>query len=97
MLRRSAVRSDVLGKHFSLTVTDRTIEQIHSSQGFDHYILKTPACDLRSALALRMKREILQELQAGCPSHKEQPKKQQELLKEYKQYVEQYTAEEIEW
>lgn len=44
-----------------------------------------------------MKREMLQELKAGCPSHKDQPKKQQELLKEYKQYADQYTAEEVEW
>lgn len=97
VLRRSVVRSEVLNEHLAVTVTDRTIELIHDNQGFDHYLLKSPACDLRSTLALNLKRQILIELQAGCPKLANNPKKQAAVLKEFNQYLEQYTPEEIEW
>uniref|UniRef100_A0A1A9WW99 Uncharacterized protein n=1 Tax=Glossina brevipalpis TaxID=37001 RepID=A0A1A9WW99_9MUSC len=97
VLRRSVVQSEVLNEYMSVVVTDTTLEKIHECHGFDHYLLKNPACDLRSTLALTLKRKILLELLNGCPSHADNLKQQQRLLKEYKCYLESYTAEEIEW
>lgn len=97
VLRRSVVHSQVLDTYMSLVVTNRTMDLIHESRGFDHYLLKTPACDLKSALALRLKRNILQALQSGCVHLGHDLKRQSEILNEYNKYLEQYTSEEIEW
>lgn len=96
-LKRSVLRSEVLNEYFSMTVTDRTIRLILESHGFDHYLLKSPACDLRSHLALKLKQRILKGIQAGCPAWQETPKRQEEIRKEYGQYLQNFTAEEIEW
>lgn len=96
-LKRSAVHSEVLNEFFSLTVTDRTIKMINEHHGFDHYLLKSPACDLRSKLALKIKRKILIDLLKGCPAYENNKTRQQEVLKEFKKYLEQYTPEEVEW
>ncbi|XP_060530744.1 large ribosomal subunit protein bL28m isoform X2 [Cylas formicarius] len=96
-LRRSVVYSEVLNKYFSVVVTERAINLINANYGFDHYLLKTPACDLRSLLPLGLKRHILKALQAGCPAYKEKPEIQNEVLKKYEQYLKAYTAEEIDW
>lgn len=96
-LKRSAIRSEILNNHFSVTVTERTIQLILANHGFDHYILKTPACDLRSELALKMKQKMLQDLLNGCPSWRDNPKRQAEILQEYGKYLESYTPEEIDW
>lgn len=97
VLKRSVVHSLVLNKYMSLVVTERTMDLVHDSHGFDHYLLKTPACDLRSELALRIKRKILLELKDGCPKLAGEPDKQTQVLNEYKKYLTQYTDEEIEW
>uniref|UniRef100_A0A1S4GY32 Uncharacterized protein n=1 Tax=Anopheles gambiae TaxID=7165 RepID=A0A1S4GY32_ANOGA len=97
VLRRSVVHSRVLNEYMAVTVTDRTLAQIHDHHGFDHYLLKTPACDLRSLLAIKLKKKVLEELAAGCPRLAAEPSKQQEYLKEFACYLEQYTPEEIEW
>ncbi|KAH8409342.1 hypothetical protein KR222_000680, partial [Zaprionus bogoriensis] len=96
-LRRSVVHSQVLNEYISVVVTERTLEQIHECHGFDHYLLKNLACDLRSALALKLKRKVLQALSEGCPALVQEPKVRQEVLKEYSPYLESYTAEEIDW
>jgi large subunit ribosomal protein L28 len=96
-LKRSAVRSEVLNEFFSLTVTDRTIVLINEHHGFDHYLLKSPACDLRSTLALKIKRRILKNLLDNCPAWQNNPTRQQDLMKEYGKYLAQYTPEEIDW
>ncbi|KAG5675844.1 hypothetical protein PVAND_005714 [Polypedilum vanderplanki] len=96
-LKRSAVRSEVLNEFFSVTLTDRTITLIHEHHGFDHYLLKSPACDLRSVLALKIKRKILIDLLNGCPAWDHNKTRQDEVKKEFSQYLEQYTPEEIEW
>jgi len=62
VLRRSAVYSAVLDEYMSMVVTERTINLIFESHGFDHYLLKTPACDLRSTLALKLKGKILKKI-----------------------------------
>ena len=94
---RTVLRSEVLNDFFSVTVTDRTIRLILANHGFDHYLLKTPACDLRSVLALKFKQKILSDLLAGCPKWQENPKRKSEILNEYGKYLEQYTPDEIEW
>lgn len=40
VLKRTVVYSEVLDKHISVIVTDRTIHLINSNYGFDHYLLK---------------------------------------------------------
>lgn len=97
VLRRSVVHSVILNEYMAVTVTDRTLDQIHDNHGFDHYLLKTPACDLRSMLAIKLKKKVLVDLLAGCPKLASQPEKQQAALKEYACYLTQYTAEEIDW
>ncbi|XP_076273502.1 mitochondrial ribosomal protein L28 [Rhynchophorus ferrugineus] len=97
VLKRSVVYSEVLNKFFSVIVTDRTIQLINANYGFDHYILKTPACDLKSLLALGLKRKILKELEAGCPSYKDDPVIQNQLAEKYNKYLEAYTSDEIDW
>ncbi|KAL7742261.1 hypothetical protein ACLKA6_005523 [Drosophila palustris] len=96
-LKRSVVHSQVLNEYMSVVVTERTLEQIHECHGFDHYLLKNLACDLRSALALKLKREVLKALQQGCPALAAEPKYQEQVLKEYSPYLESYTNEEIDW
>ncbi|CAG9765566.1 unnamed protein product [Ceutorhynchus assimilis] len=95
VLKRSVVHSEVLNEYFSIIVTERTIRLINANYGFDHYLLKTPACDLKSLLPLGLKRKILKELEAGCPNVNEE--KRQEILQKYGKYLEAYTSEEIDW
>lgn len=95
VLRRTVVRSEILNVYLSTVVTDRTMALIHDSCGFDHYILKTPACDLASQLALTLKRKMLIALLNDCPEVADE--KRGEVLGEYKQYLAQYTAEEVDW
>lgn len=40
VLKRSVVYSEILNKHMSVIVTERTIKLIHENYGFDHYLLK---------------------------------------------------------
>jgi len=96
-LKRSAVRSEILNEFFSLTVTDRTIRMILENHGFDHYLLMSPACDLRSLLALKIKQRMLKDLLNGCPAWSENPQRQKEVKAEYEKYLENYTPEDIEW
>ncbi|CRL00553.1 CLUMA_CG013813, isoform A [Clunio marinus] len=96
-LKRSVVRSEILNEFFSMTVTDRTIRLILSNNGFDHYLLKTMACDLYSLLALKMKQRMLTSLLNGCPEWEHDPKRQEEIKKEFNKYLDDYTPEEIEW
>lgn len=97
ILKRSAVRSEILNEFFSLTVTERTIRLIIENHGFDHYLLLTPACDLRSHLALKLKQRMLHDLLNGCPAWNENPQRQNEIKLEYGKYLQQFTPEEIEW
>ncbi|XP_063379905.1 large ribosomal subunit protein bL28m [Cydia fagiglandana] len=97
VLKRTVVKSEVLNTHLSVTVTDRTIRLINDHYGFDHYLLKTPACDLVSMLALKLKKHILTELMNGCPRYAHDATKQKEIYEEYKTYLSSYTPEEIEW
>ncbi|XP_034174916.1 mitochondrial ribosomal protein L28 [Osmia lignaria lignaria] len=95
-LRKSVVYSEILDKHMNAVVTNRTINLIHEHYGFDHYLLKTPACDLKSELALKLKREILIAL-ADKTLYPNDPVKKEEIYNKYKEYLTAYTREEIEW
>lgn len=86
-LQRTVVYSEVLDKYMSVVTTERALNMINENFGLDHYLLKTPACDLQSLLPLRLKRNILQELEKGCPTYAEQPEKQKEIYERYKQYL----------
>ena len=97
VLKRSVLRSEILNEYFSMTVTHRTITQILEHHGFDHYVLKTPACDIRSLLALKLKQRILDSLQNNCPRWTDNPTRKDEIMKEYGKYLENYTPEDIEW
>nr|CAD7594617.1 unnamed protein product [Timema genevievae] len=96
VLKRSVVYSEVLDKHISTVVTDRTINLIHEHYGFDHYLLKTLACDLKSTLALRLKRKILLSLH-NKDLYPDDPTKREEVYNKYKKYLEPYTKEDLEW
>lgn len=96
-LKRSVLRSEILNEFFSMTVTDRTIRLILEHHGFDHYLLKTPACDLRSLMALKLKQRMLSDLLNDLPEWKGSPERQIEIKKQYGRYLTQYTPEEIEW
>ncbi|KAJ6646197.1 39S ribosomal protein L28, mitochondrial [Pseudolycoriella hygida] len=95
VMRRTVLKSVVLNKYLTTIVTERTMDLIHENHGFDHYLLKTPACDLNSTLAFRIKRNILEALQNNCPNV--DPEKRSDIMKEYGKYLESYTPEEIEW
>jgi len=95
-IKRSIVHSEVLDTYIRTIITHRTILMIHENYGFDHYLLKTPACDLRSELALTIKRNILIAL-ADKTLYPNDPEKREEIYDKYKQYLEAYTREEIEW
>lgn len=96
VLKRSVVYSEVLDMYIKVVITNRTLNLIHEHYGFDHYILKTPACDLRSELALKIKRQILVAL-ADETLYPNDPAKREEIYSKYKEYLTAYTREEIEW
>ncbi|GLH14041.1 Uncharacterized protein GBIM_18478 [Gryllus bimaculatus] len=56
----------------------------------------TPACDLQSDLALKLKRKLLTALNNKDLNHESQEKNEM-VYEKYKQYLSKYTAEEIEW
>lgn len=95
-LIQSVVYSEILDKRMSLTVTQRTLDLIIKNYGFDHYILKTKACDLQSELALKLKQKMLLSL-LKMDLYPEDPIKRDEIYNKYKHYLEEYTEEDIEW
>ncbi|XP_014208896.1 39S ribosomal protein L28, mitochondrial [Copidosoma floridanum] len=95
-LKKSVIYSEILDKYMRTMVTDRAIDLIHKNYGFDHYILKTKACDLRSLLALHLKREMLINL-ADKTLYPNDLVKREEIYAKYEKYLEPYTREEIEW
>jgi len=95
-LKKSAVYSEILAQRIELTLTERTIDLIIEHNGFDHYILKTPACDLQSGLALKLKRAMLKALH-NKSFHQDNPKLQADILRKYQHYLEGYSEEDIEW
>ncbi|KAG5322587.1 RM28 protein, partial [Pseudoatta argentina] len=95
-LFKSVIYSEVLDTYMRIVITQRALRLIHENYGFDHYLLKTPACDLRSLLALKLKRQILIAL-ADKTLYPNDPKKHTEVYAKYEQYLSAYTRKEIEW
>ncbi|KAK2581742.1 hypothetical protein KPH14_002223 [Odynerus spinipes] len=95
-LKRSVVYSEVLDSYMRVIITYRALSLIHEHYGFDHYLLKTPACDLKSILAVHLKREILIAL-ADKTLYPNDEAKREEVYAKYSQYLSSYTREEIEW
>lgn len=95
-LKKSVVYSEVLDTYMNVVVTQRAINLIHENHGFDHYLLKTKACNLRSLLALRLKRQILMAL-ADKTLYPDNPEKRMEVYAKYEKYLKAYTREQIEW
>ncbi|KZC04057.1 39S ribosomal protein L28, mitochondrial [Dufourea novaeangliae] len=85
-LKKSVLYSEVLDTYMRVVVTNRTINLIHEHYGFDHYLLKTPACDLRSELALKIKRRILLAL-LDKTLYPNDPAKGEEIFAKYKEYL----------
>lgn len=92
----SVVYSEVLDLFMTTIMTKRTIQLIHKYYGFDHYLLQTPACDLKSDLALKIKRNILLALDKNDLPHTD-PEKRQQIYDTYKHYLKKYDSEYIEW
>ncbi|XP_071452584.1 large ribosomal subunit protein bL28m isoform X2 [Hetaerina americana] len=86
ILKRSVVYSEILNKHIAVVVTDRTLSLIAENNGFDNYILKTPACDLKSDLALKIKRKLLLAL-LDKNFYPEDGKKREEVFNKYKSFM----------
>ncbi|XP_046394642.1 39S ribosomal protein L28, mitochondrial [Ischnura elegans] len=94
LLKRSVVYSEILNKHIAVIVTDRTLRLINENNGFDFYLLKTPACDLKSDLALKIKRKLLLAL-LDKSFYSEDEERKEEVFNKYKNYM--LPREEAEW
>lgn len=92
----SVVYSEVLDIFITTVVTKRTIQLIHKHKGFDHYLLQTPACDLRSDLALKIKRNILLALDKKELPHTD-PEKREQVYNSFRHYLQKYDSEYIQW
>lgn len=95
-LKKTVVYSEVLDKYISTTVTERAIELINKNYGLDYYLLNTTACNLKTTLSLKIKRQILMALRDKTlyPDNKI---KQEAVYDKYKHYLQNYSHDEIEW
>ncbi|CAN7937068.1 unnamed protein product [Ixodes hexagonus] len=93
-IRRSVVYSEILDKYMRVTLTERTLLLINKNFGFDNYILKTPVQDLKSQLALDLRRKMLLALARKDLYHDNQ-EKQKEMLEKYKEFI--IPEKEAEW
>jgi len=91
---KTVVFSEILDKYFSVIVTERALQFIDSHNGFDAYLLKTPAYDLKSLLALKLKRKLFLTLMDKDFS-KDDLDKQSRLYHEFEEYL--IPREEAEW
>lgn len=94
ILKRAVVYSEILDKYMRVTLTERTVLLINQNFGFDQYILKTPVQDLKSQLALDLRRKMLLALARKDLYHDDE-KKQREVLEKYKEFI--IPEEEAEW
>lgn len=95
-LHRGVVYSEVLNKHIACILTHRAIHLINEHYGLDHYLIQTPACDLRNLLPIKLKRKILLALRDET-LYPEDEEKRQDVFDEYKHYLDKFTHQEIEW
>lgn len=95
-LKKTVVYSEVLNKYISTTVTERAIDLINTNYGLDYYLLNTNACNLKTNLSLKIKRQILMALRDKT-LYPDDNVKQQAVYDKYKHYLQNYTHDEIEW
>ncbi|XP_023243240.1 39S ribosomal protein L28, mitochondrial-like isoform X2 [Centruroides sculpturatus] len=93
-LIRTIVYSEILDKYMRVTVTPRTLKLIDDHYGFDNYILKTPVQDLKSQLALDLRRLMLLTL-VRREMYPDDPEKQEKIYKKYEAFI--IPEEEAEW
>lgn len=94
VLKRSVVYSEILDKSFVTVVTDRTLQLIDEAYGLDYYILKTHPVNLRSQLAMDLKRKMILTL-IKREMYPDNPTKQEEVYQKYKEFI--VPEEEAEW
>lgn len=88
--------SEILDRYYALTCTKRTLLLIDDAKGFDHYILKTHQVDLKSDLAMNLKREMLVKLaKKDTELYPNDSEMQTTIYNRYKQY--ELPLEEAEW
>lgn len=77
--------SEILDKYMKIVVTDTAIKAIEDAQGFDNYILQTPVQDLKSQLALDLRRKMLITLATRNFQHQEEAQKKL-VYEKYKEF-----------
>lgn len=92
--KRTVVYSEILDKYMMVTLTERTLLLINKHFGFDNYILETPVQDLKSQLALDLRRKMLLAL-VRKDLYPSDPKKREEIIGKYKKHI--IPEEEAEW
>ncbi|KAL1453607.1 hypothetical protein WDU94_009936 [Cyamophila willieti] len=90
------VYSEILDKYLNVAVTQRTVDLIHEHFGFDEYLLSTPACDLNSLLACKVKRKLLIALYEKT-IYPDDLAKQETIYNKYKHHLENYSRDDLEW
>lgn len=93
-LKYSILYSEILNQYMKVTVTERTLKLIDENCGFDHYILGTPVQDIKSQLALKIRRKMLLALLNKEKYHEDEEKNEEVFLK-YEKYM--IPKEEAEW
>lgn len=95
-LKKAVLYSEILDKHFTFICTGRTLALVDEHHGLDGYILRTPVQDLKSQLALQLRREMLLTLLG-----KKKPGRDEahggEMRKKYADCVTTMPPEEAEW
>lgn len=94
VLKKSVVYSEIFDKYISVIVTERTLQLIDKFGGFDSYILREPIQDLKSQLALDLKRKMLLAL-VRKDFLTDNLEKQERLYQKYKDCV--IPENEAEW
>ncbi|GFR28883.1 39S ribosomal protein L28, mitochondrial [Trichonephila clavata] len=93
-LKKSVVYSEILNMYMEVTITERTLRLIDQYYGFDHYILGSPVQDLKSQLALSIRRKMLFALINEEKYHEDEAT-HKEVFEKYKKYM--IPREEAEW
>ncbi|KAI1301416.1 39S ribosomal protein L28, mitochondrial [Halotydeus destructor] len=93
-LVKTVIYSEILDKYLTFVMTNRALDKFDEAYGFDSYILQTPVQDLKSQLALDLRRKMLIAL-ATKDFHKDNPEKQSYILAKYKEHI--IPLEEAQW
>ncbi|UYV66722.1 MRPL28 [Cordylochernes scorpioides] len=93
-LKNGVVYSEILDKYMEVVVTERTLQLIDENYGFDNYILKTPVNDLKSQLALDIRRKLLLTL-VRKEMYPNDPEKAKEIYEKYKEHI--IPEDQAEW